>query len=347
MKRNNLCHMLGVLVLAGCLLGASGQAIAGNRWLDPTFSTDLSLILSDDFRKRIYLADSGTGELVVINTKFERIMKRIPVGGPISDMAFSKNKQFLAVASGDMVTFVKLKNLKSLTKAFPTSIRSLAFDANGKTFFVDNDANRSMIYHYDQKTDTVLNTFGVGPNLTTEPYQGLLKTDETGEILYVGERGISPLSIHKIDVSGTDPVFLAEDGHGDLGSNLRDFVISPKYDELYVASGAPYGIQVVDSNTMEFITLLSTDPYPAGVDVDRYGDSIYGLPRSPYNNFLYKYDAQTRELINSYELLSQVLNGEGQIRGIAVERFDKKSFVIHGKDFNGELKVQVVDTSDK
>jgi len=189
-----------------------------------------------------------------------------------------------------------------------------------------------------------MNQFGVASDLSSKVYKGLMRTDNTGTMLYVGERGLSPLSITKIDVSTPTPVFVAEDNHGELGSNLKDIVISPRYDEIYVASGAPYGIQVVDSNTISFIALLDTGAYPGGVDINVPGDAIYGIPHSPYNNNMYKFDAQSRELIETYELLDEWYYTSPADRGIAVGRFGFKTFIVSEDYAMSEMKIQVVDS---
>jgi DNA-binding beta-propeller fold protein YncE len=142
-----------------------------------------------------------------------------------------------------------------------------------------------------------------------------------------------------------NPVYLGDDEHGSLGSNLKDFAVSPRYNEIYIASGSPYGIQVVDADTLEQLSIYTTGAYPAGTAISPLGDKVYGLPASPYNNYLYEYDVETDTLINEYPLLSNVLNGKAVARGIAVDVFGEKAFVVHGNDHPSyaSMELQVID----
>ena len=333
------------------LLFNTNPASAGNRWIDGSAGNNLDEIIRDPIRNKIYVLDNGTAELVVINTETEKITKRIPIaaGGNVTDIALSKDNQWMGIASGEYATFVNLNNGNTHEYSHPdlAYIVSIAFDYNGDVFIVGMEpgyGNRSLIYHLEWPTGNVMNQFGVASDLSSKVYKGLMRTDNTGTMLYVGERGLSPLSITKIDVSTPTPVFVAEDNHGELGSNLKDIVISPRYDEIYVASGAPYGIQVVDSNTISFIALLDTGAYPGGVDINVPGDAIYGIPHSPYNNNMYKFDAQSRELIETYELLDEWYYTSPADRGIAVGRFGFKTFIVSEDYAMSEMKIQVVDS---
>ncbi len=357
MKGKRSVKWSGVFIIVIFMSILSSQVSAEIRWIEESISTDLSMIMRDDIRNRIYLADSGNGQLVIIDSESEEILERIPVGQPITDMAMSKDERWLDVVGGGVANRIDLNRLK-INKSYNIpdgaegkAIRSIAFDYKGFIYAValngDSEYDyRSEIYVLNSSLKKVVVSFGVGPNLTSRPYKALLKTDSVGTILYVGEKGLSPLSIYKINILNTKaPKYLGEDAHGALGSNLKDIAISPRFDEIYVASGAPYGIQVVNAETMELVTLLETGPYPAGLEVGPLGDKVYGIPGSPYNNYLYEFDAIAQTLIHSYVLESQVHNGQPQDRGIALDRFGEKVFIIHGDDHPSyrEMKVQVVD----
>ena len=337
------------LLTVGLALVVASAAAAQSRWIDATASTDLGPILRDDVRDLVYLGDSAAQEVVVIDALTEQVVRRIGVPGPVRDMALKKGGGTLGVIGGGFLTTIDLNKFRARSGALPSAVSgetmSLAFDAGDRIYVGTGLNGWGWIYVLSRRGNRVINDFGLGPNLTWSAYNPLLETDATGTILYVSDRGLSPLSIYKIDISDyKNPQYLADDAHGSLGSNLQDYALSNRYNEVYVASGSPYGIQVVDAADMGLLALLTTGAYPAGVAVGPLGERIFGLPSSPYNNFLYEFDAATRTETASYVLDSQVPNGKAWPRGVAVDRFGQKAFVVHGGNLSGAvLKVQVID----
>ncbi|MCU7843902.1 MAG: hypothetical protein KZQ93_08695 [Candidatus Thiodiazotropha sp. (ex Monitilora ramsayi)] len=351
--------ILNVSVLVLLLLLFSAGVSAENRWINGTHSQDLGMVMSDEIRPRIYLADSANGELVVIDSVTEAVTHRFTVDGSITDMALSKDHRWLDVVANGTVFRIDLNKLKiNRTYNIPVgeggkSVRSVAFNSRNQIYAVSLYGSsqydmRSEIYLLNWAGSKVIKSFGAdsGPNF----YKGMLKTDLTGTVLYVGEQGLSPLSIHKFDVLNPKaPVYLGKNGHGALGSNLRDFAISPRYNELYIASGSPYGIQSVDADTLQQLVVNNTGPYPAGTSTSPLGDKIYGIPSSPYNNKLYEFDAKTDILLNEYALLSNVHNGKAMPRGIAIDAYGEKAFVVHGDDHPSyaSMELQVIDLNQQ
>lgn len=355
---------LTAIALILCCMAFFGvePALCENRWLDETTSTTLGPMVRDEARNRIYLADNEKQLLRIIDIETEQVIKDIPTYGTVLDLAISKNNTWLAAVINGKVCMLELNRFLGwelqLQGQMEGTARSVAFDYNQGLYVMTTNITtysyRGWIYLVDFDGRffgyKVIKKFGVGSKLAMQAYQGLLRTDATGTILYVAEQGLSPASLYKIDVTNRNPVFVAEDYHGALGSYLKDFVISPRYNEVYVVCGAPYGIQVIDATTMARIALLETGPYPVGVDVSRYGNEIYGVPGSAYNNFLFKFRANPadRGLIQSYPLLVGVHNGQSQPRGLLVDRFAEKAFVIHGDTYptTKKMQVQAVDITD-
>jgi len=328
-------------VIIGSLLTAS-SAEAKSRWIGEISSTSLPSIMRDDEKDVVYLGDAQNKELIVIDSMQETVIDRIPVpSNNFSDMAMSKDNKTLAVAGGT-VTLIDTETMAIKILNPGQDIVSVAFDHKNNLYFTTSEY-WGQIYYYDLVQDAIVHSFV--PNKMVYR-NALVKTDREGKILYVAERGLSPASLYKFDVSGDEPVFVAEDDHGDLGSNLRDFVISPDGNTIYVACGAPYGIQVIDAETIERTALLTTGAYPGGVALDKYGIYVYGLPSSAYNNILYQFKADDGSTTHSFKLLNTVLNGKSNIRGIAVDRAGQKAFIVHGDtSFSSpNLQVQVVDT---
>jgi DNA-binding beta-propeller fold protein YncE len=89
----------------------------------------------------------------------------------------------------------------------------------------------------------------------------------------------------------------------------------------------------------------TTGAYPAGAATSPLGDKIFGLPSSTYNNKLYEFDVKTDTLVNEYDLLTNTYNGAGIPRGIAIDAFGEKAFVIHGDSHPSyaSMELQVID----
>jgi hypothetical protein len=309
-------------------------------WINDTLSTNLTYIMRDDIRDRIYLADAGNKRLVIINSKSLEVIYRISLDSTYSDMDISKDGRTLAISGGTLY-LVDLETFESKPIAINFNVGSVAFDHNGDLMLVSSDTN-GYIYHFDPDTEAVIKSFGKGPDLSEAiPSNGILKTDSNGYILYFAQRGGAQTSLCKFDISGVNPAYLAGDGQGysGCGNGVSDFILSPRHDELYLLSGSPYGIQIADSNTLDFVRLLDTGAYSGGVATDPGGNYIYGLPTS--QSVLYQFDSSQKLLSFHYNLSSEVTNGSSQMRGVAIDRSGKKAFIIHG--FDHHEKVQVVD----
>jgi len=332
-------------ILLGCICLAfilAQPVQAEPRWIEETLSTNLSYIMRDNERDVIYLADAEKQELVLLDTMTEEIIERLSIpSSNFADMAMSKDNKTLAIGGGSVVLVdVETLDIKELSIA--EDVVSVAFDYKGNLYFTTTEY-WGKIHYYDLATETVMHSFAAHNSIYKN---ALVKTDKEGKILYAAERGLSPASLYKFDVSGEEPIFRAEDAHGALGGNLRDFAISPDGKKIYIACGAPYGIQVVDSESIERIALLETGAYPGGVDLDKYGIYVYGIPLSTYNNILYQFKTADLSLTNSFPLLKHTYNGAPGVRGIAVDKTGEKAFIIHGDSHPSYLtfKVQVVDT---
>jgi len=334
--------LLVILTVCFALIGTVTQVSpveAGTRWIENVSSTSLPYILADDERDLIYLGDAQNKELLIIDSNQEQVIDRVQIpGNKFSDMALSKDNNILAISGGSLV-LVDTQNLAIKVLNIGMDVVSVAFDYKDNLYFSTTES-WGKIYYFDLAQEVIVHSFT--PNKMVYR-NALVKTDADGKTLYVAERGLSPASLYKFDVSGDEPVFVTEDQHGALGSNLRDFVISPDGKTIYMACGSPYGIQVVDAGTIQRTALLSTGAYPGGVALDKFGIYVYGIPTSPYNNILYQFKTADVAKTRSFDLLSAVYNGQPNIRGIALSKNGDKAFIVHGTSSAG-FQVQVVDT---
>lgn len=313
-------------------------APAETRWVAGTQSTQILSIISDPVRDRVYYGDGTSNQVVVIDTTTETVIKRVQVFGKPQMMDISKDGKKLAVATGT-ITMVDLDTYATVNLSTGKSIVDVAFDYAGFLYATTSDS-WGKIHKIDATSGAILSSFGTGSALGNSIYSGaMLSTDKTGKILFVGERDLSPASLYRFDIGGAAPVFIAEDDHGAIGSNLQDFAISSPGDLVYLACGSPYEIQVLSSATIDKVNSLNTGAYPAAVAIDPYNTVAYATASS--QNFLFTFDLATKTQIGKETLLSAGYNDEPQPRGVAVDRSGAKVFLIHGNSYPSTLRYQI------
>jgi len=267
---------------------------------------------------------------------------------PLSDMSISKNHRYAIIATDGDIMRVNLETLDA--ESFSINdllVESLTFDFREDVYFVTRYSAPDHIYHLRSNLTDIVDTFGVGENLSEPVNFGLLRTDPTGVSLFVGQRDISPARIDKFDVTTDTPVFLGRTVHSgqySIGSSMEDFAISPTHDELYVATtDFTPAIKVVDTTTLYRLVDFETVDQPVGVSIDRVGKELLAITNNFYTNKMYRFKLKPRGLLKEYDLLSDVWHGHGQPRGVAFDQQGKKAFIIHGHPDYEEMKVQVVD----
>jgi hypothetical protein len=120
------------------------------------------------------------------------------------------------------------------------------------------------------------------PTFIDQPfYAPFLRTSpKEPEVLFVGERGLSPANIQKWSVpsSGEEPSLLTRTEHGPMGSNLQDFEISDDGAKIWSACGAPYDFLELNASDLRLSgRLFPAVPYPNSVDSVSVGGTEYLL----------------------------------------------------------------------
>jgi DNA-binding beta-propeller fold protein YncE len=324
-------------VLASVLCFAT-PSLSETHWIEGTQSKQIQSILADPLRSRIYYGDGEKNQIVVIDSETEVVITRVQLAGKPLMMDISKDGKKLAVAcSGLSIIDLETYNVTQLPVGI--AIASVAFDYSGQ-LYVTTSEGWGKIHKIDATTGSDLLSFGTGPSLSNSIYQSaLVKTDSTGTYLYVGERGLSPASLHKFDIRGASPVFMAEDQHGAIGSNLQDMAVHKDGKNVYLACGSPYEIQEIDSSTIIKLNALPTGPYPNAVTIDPAGLVAYASANT--QNFLFKFDLATKALMSKEPLLAAVANDGPQSTGLVVDRTGNKVFIIHGYSSYSDSHFQI------
>jgi DNA-binding beta-propeller fold protein YncE len=313
-------------------------AHATTHWIEGTQSKQILSILADPQRNRIYYGDGDTNQIVVLDSEGESVITKIQVAGKPLMMDISKDGKKLAVACSGLA-IIDLETYQVTQLPVSMIIASAAFDFAGQLYVTTTDS-WGKIHKIDSTTGSDLLSFGTGAALTNSIYQSaMVKTDNTGTYLYAGERGLSPASLYKFDIRGPAPIFLAEDQHGAIGSNLQDLAIHNAGTYVYLACGAPYEIQEIYSATITKVNSLTTGPYPNAVSIDPTGLFAYATASS--QNVLFKFDLATKVLLSSEDLLARQANDGPQTMGLAVDRTGNKVFIIHGYPYGSDSHYQI------
>lgn len=314
------------------------SAHAATHWIEGTQSKQILSIMADPQRNRVYYCDAETNQIVVLDSEGESIITKIQLAGQPLMMDLSKDGQKLAVACSGLA-LIDLETFQVTQLPVSMVIASVAFDFAGQLYVTTSDS-WGKNHKIDAATGSVLLSFGTGTTLSNAIYQSaIVKTDITGTYLYAGERGLSPASLYKFDIRGTAPIFLAEDQHGSIGSNLQDLAIHKSGAYVYLACGSPYEIQEINSETITRVNSLSTGPYPNAVTLDPKGLFAYASANS--QNVLFKFDLTTKALLSSENLLAKQANDGPQTMGLAVDRTGSKIFIIHGSPYGSDSHYQI------
>jgi DNA-binding beta-propeller fold protein YncE len=335
LQRFNLVCLTFLLITGFCF---AKTALSMTHWIEGTQSKQILSILADPQRNRVYYGDGETNQLVVLDSGTETVVTKVQLSGKPVMMDISKDGKKLAVACGGMA-IIDLDTYQVTQLPMSLAIASVAFDYAGQLYVTTSDS-WGKIHKIDSATGSDLLSFGAGASLANLIYQSaIVKSDSTGTYLYVGERGLSPASLYKFDIRGSAPIFLAEDQHGAIGSNLQDLAVHKGGAYVYLACGAPYEIQGIDSTTITKVASLTTGPYPNAVTIDPTGLIAYASANS--QNILFKFDLTTKALLSSEVLLTKGSNDGPQAMGLAVEKTGNKVFVVHGYPYGTESHYQI------
>lgn len=137
-------------------------------------------------------------------------------------------------------------------------------------------SSRSSIGRYNLATGENAPTF-----IAEEFYAPFLRTSPTErDVLFVGERGLSPANIQKWSVpsDGEEPSLLARTEHGPMGSDLQDFEISDDGTRIWSACGSPYDFLELNTSDLRLSgRIFPAVPYPKSVDAVSVGGTEYLL----------------------------------------------------------------------
>ncbi len=239
---------------------------------------------------KVYVADSSNSRLAVITVANDAVSFVALPGQPMVDggaLSVSKDKTRMAIPlNSGKISVLNLAN-DTLIATYDTAGNlpdSTAFGSTNNIIFFSTTDSFDDIYVLDTAQAAIVNQFGLTSGLDSTGSDIQLDTNAAGTVLYALERFGSPGGLNKINVANPlAPAFVAEDDHGDLGSNCRGLAVIPggvappsQGHEAYIACGFPYYVQGISQSGSKMLpgTHFETEPYPTAVDTLSNGDVV-------------------------------------------------------------------------
>ncbi len=313
MSLSRSAFALFILVLTA--LGGLQRAHAAPGDVAATFGLVVHSFLADAGSNRVYATVTGNGTVAILDMHQLVLVDTIAVGGDPRGMALSRDgsKLYVAQASANAIAVLDLATL-TLQAPIATAepVQYLAVD------------NRDRIYAAPLSTNRTIYLIDPASGLTTEPfpyscsacYRPLLQMNAAGTILYAANQGLSPGTLAKYDVSGDTPVFLWQNGHGDLGSNGQDLWLSQTEEHIFYPVGGGnrilggYDIARIDADGMGVLGAYLTGAYPRELVTSPDGAVVYAAHTSGHIDV---WDADSYTQLTEYA-------GAGQANELFVDR---------------------------
>lgn len=241
---------------------------------------DLSVahLVADPLRPRVYASVPSINSIAVIDTTSLQVVKTVFIGSEPQGMAISADGTKLWVAnSGSTVSAIGVIDLESLTTlpslSAPNSPAAVVEGSDGR-LYASYGSQWAGIMAIDTKTDTFL---GSVENI----YGGaILAISPDRNTLFAGDRGLSPSTLYKFDVSTPTARLAQQSDFNRVGENGEDLKISHDGSFLLYANGAGNGaggpyttskIPTSDLNGYDGVFVVGAYPGPTAISND---DSI-------------------------------------------------------------------------
>ena len=235
-------------------------------------SADVGAMVADPRSARVYVTEDRLNALTVIDADSGRIVQRVSVGSEPAGIALSPEHSalYVALSGGSQLAVIDLETL-AVREPIQLDIQpyDLAYVAKDTLYVTGKGPGNRPPYCLVNPSD---GTHAPGVGLY---HNALVRAQPGGPLVLFGQTCLSPASMFRCD-RAADPLALeGVGGHGDIGSNLRDFRLSPDGRRLYICCGAPYHVQILDVATFRPIGQFRTGPYPRHVALSPDGSRAF------------------------------------------------------------------------
>lgn len=254
--RSVLCLICG---LGAVFVANKADAAFGDILAQYTFPAS-SLVMSPT-QSLMYATIPSQNSIAIINTNTLVVEDTLFVGSGAANLAFSPDgsKAYIANSTSNFVVVFDTQT-RMVIDSFLLSEQpqDVVFGTLNRLWVL----GQSQIFQID-----ATNGASTGPSVTNPPYiyGGSLEISPDRNTLYYGDYGLSPSTMYKIDVSGTNPVLLLQTPFGTVGSNGEDLTLSHNGSYIcYTVGSGQNSYDIAKFRTSDFASLGSfvTGPYP-------------------------------------------------------------------------------------
>jgi len=236
------------------------------------YPVSASKFVEDTQRNQIIVSLTNDNAVAIIDNNSQTAMSVIPTGAlaPIG-VAISADNNELYVGSSitpmievfDINTMMPVRSI-----SLPYPVYDLAVGKNNVLFATPNSVPNNGIMQIDTVNGFVFNQFDDNGNVLV--YQGgLLAVSPDKNILYFGNRGLSPATLASFDISQpmSIPQLIFKNPHGSLGSNGQDIALTRDGQFISFAVGGGnntigYDINKLTTPMFNTVGMFTTGAYP-------------------------------------------------------------------------------------
>jgi len=229
----------------------------------------------------IYAALADSNSIAVIDARVPEVKKFIAVSAMPLRMALSWDNQTLYVTkSGSSTLDVVDLDTDTLLEPYrlPLALGDVAVDSHERIYVTASDHSYRQMAVIDPASGRI-------EQVSCDTcYASMLQMSPDGNTLFSANRGLSPATVERLDVSGDGlPVQVWKNGHGTLGSNGQDLWVSPTGRHLYYVVGGGngvagnYDIAQIDTEFMGTNGAFVTGAYPKGITTSPDGRTAYAV----------------------------------------------------------------------
>ncbi len=343
MNRSPIVILALALLLAILLLGPAGSAQANSGTQLPFSNQNGAWLAVDPAGGHVFVSGGpGTSSIVVLNYA-GTIVKTISGENGASQMTLNPATHTLYVALHDATAISEI-NTQTLTETRrfstapypdPTSL----VIAGGKLWF--------SCYQGDGEgcSNSIVSADLDGSNMAT-PISGfffatmLASGGSTGNLLAIGEDYEAPPEVKVYDVSGTTPNLVSSARPDD--SDVASMTFDPNGTHLLLATGAPYYIQSLSTDSLLSSAQYPTGPYPVAVAVTPNGKFVAGGIDTNTGNDVFVYPAGSTRPVRSWLVGND--NGAGLVdHGLAFSPDASHLFAVTQSAATSHLTFDVLD----
>lgn len=234
--------------------------------------------------REIY-ATTATSLLVIDPDSFT-IASEVVTGGSPQGLAVSPDGSQVYVATSSMASLAVI-DVASRTALTPIPLPYVPYDVaagNGNRLYVTPGSTGN--YQDLVQVNTTDKTYATYPNNGLFLYyNAMLQISPDRNTLFIGNQGLSPGTLYKLDVSGASPSLTSQTSS--LGSNGEDLAIDASGTYIYYAMGGGNRVLGYDVARIRTADLLPdgavlTGPYPREAAPHKFGVLLFTVNESGY-----------------------------------------------------------------